>query len=354
MLDVGGPKLARVESGGWRSSLSSLSLFRGSLREQSWMMELGAIYLALFVIDFLFFPKYGDFFALSPHPFWLPVLLFSLQYGFSRAVAAAVSAITISWLFLPPEQVLGEAYFDYIARSSITPAMWLGTALIVGELRQRQISERSQVDEELVRLRAQAEILSKHCADTKQANLDLQLKIAAGKTAPIEHALIQLGGRQSQDIEQFLACFEDALTSLIGEHKASVFVINEEQGLDLAFQFGWTASDHFRQGFKPDHPLCQAIIARSQIVSSHRSSWDSDVLQGEGEVAIPIQYIYHGGAYGMLKIENAGATTESSEKLRALVLLGREMGIFLEQSALEKSGNTLEREDGATPLRAAG
>ncbi|MGI9479128.1 MAG: hypothetical protein ACR2PI_20660 [Hyphomicrobiaceae bacterium] len=318
------------------------------------MMELGAIYLALFVIDFLFFPRFGEFFTLSPHPFWLPVLLFSLQYGFSRAVVTAITAIAISWLFLTPEQVLGEPYFDYVARSSVTPAMWLGAALIVGEMRQRQIAERAQVGEELIRLRAQAEILSKHCADTKQANLDLQLKIAAGKTAPIEHALIQLGSRQSQDIQQFLASFEDALTSLVGDHKASVFVINEEQGLDLAFQFGWTASDHFRHDFQPDHPLCRAVIGRSQIVSSHRSAWDNDVLQGEGEVAVPIQYIYHGGAYGMLKVEAAGANTESDERLGALVLLGREMGIFLEQSALEKGGTKTDREDQATPLRAAG
>lgn len=354
MLDVGGLEPARAEPAERQTELPSALRLPGNLRLQTWIIELGVIYLALFAIDLFFFAKFGDFFALSPHPFWIPVLLFSLQYGFARAVVTVVSAITINWFFLTPEQILGEPYFDYVVRYSISPAMWLCTALIIGELRQRQISERAKAEEELQRLRAQAEALSKHCTETKEANLDLQLKIAAGKTAPIEHALIQLGSRQSRDLQQFLTTFEDALESLIGDHKASVFVISETRVLSLSFQFGWADDERYRYEFQPDHPLYQAVIEQAQSVSSDQPSWGSQTFQGEGKVAVPIQYIHQGGAYGMLKIEEAGASIFSSEKLRALVLLGREMGIFLEQLSLETHSAKPDLEYDITPLRAAG
>lgn len=321
---------------------------------QTWVIELGVIYLALFLIDLLFFAEAGGFFALSPHPFWLPVLLISLQYGFVRAIAAAASAIALNWLFLAPEQVLGQPYFDYLIRNSVTPTMWLCVALVVGELRQRQILDQAHADEELKRLREQAEVLSRHCNETTQANLELQLKIAAGKTAPIEHALIQLGSRQSLDLQQFLSSFEDALGSLLGKHKASAFVNHDRICLKLAFQFGWSDTDRYRRDFEMGHPLYQAVVDQAQSVSAYRSTWDSHVLQDEGVVAVPIHYIHHGGVYAMLKIEEAEADVSSAEKLRALVLLGREMGIFLEQFTSQTPDEMVDVEFETTPMQAAG
>lgn len=338
MLKLMGFENPRTNLAGERTALYSALRITDNLHMQTWVIELGVVYLVLFFIDLLFFAEAGGFFAFSPHPFWLPVLLISLQYGFARAIAAAASAITLNWLFLAPEQQLGQPYFDYLIRNSITPTMWLCTALVVGELRQRQIVEQAQADDELKRLREQAEVLSKHCTDATQANLELQLKIAAGKTAPIEHALIQLGSRQSLDLQQFLTAFEEALGSLLGKHKASVFVNDDRRCLKLAFEFGWTDTDRFSRDFEIHHPLYQAVIDQAQPVSTNRSPWDSHVLQDEGAVAVPINYIHRGGAYAMLKIEEAETDLSSAEKLRALILLGREMGIFLEQFSAHTPG----------------
>lgn len=354
MLGFKGFENPRADLPGARTTLYSALRITDNLHAQTWVVELGVIYLALFVIDLLFFADFGDFFALSPHPFWFPVLLISLQYGFARAIAAAASAIMLNWLFFAPEQVLGQPYFDYLIRNSVTPTMWLCTALVVGELRQRQILEQAHADEELKRLREQTEILSRHCTETSEANQELQLKIAAGKTAPIEHALMQLGSRQSLDLQQFLTAFEDALTSLLGRHKASAFIIHDRFGLRLAFHFGWTDGDRFRRDFHTDHPLYQTVISQAHSVASHRSAWDSHALHNEGVVAIPIHYIHHGGAFAMLKIEQAEADIASAEKLRALVLLGREMGIFLEQFTAHAPGGAFDFEFEKAPLQAAG
>ncbi|MFY0611365.1 MAG: hypothetical protein JXQ99_07565 [Hyphomicrobiaceae bacterium] len=353
MLEAGRFESARVETSKKEKELSSESLLTGNLDVRTLVIEIVIIYFALFTIDFVFFEKFGDFFALEPHPFWIPVILLSLQYGFSSAIVTATSAIAINWLLLSPEQPLGEPYFAHVIRNSVSPAMWLATALIVGELRQRQISLHAQAIEEVERLHVQAKVLSTHCAETKQANRDLQLKIAAGKTAPIEHALIQLGSDEPRNIKQFLTTFEEALEALVGHHKASIFVINDGVGLHLAFQFGWADSDRYLREIQPSHPLYQTVIEQELHVSSCRSPWDNQVLRGEGEIAVPIKYIHHGKTFGMLKIEETTAGLYSSEKLRALTLLGREMGIFLEQLALQTGGSHREQADKTTPLRAA-
>ena len=78
------------------------------------------------------------------------------------------------------------------------------------------------------------------------------------------------------------------------------------------------------------------------------------MFQGEGKVALPIRFIHQSEAYGMLKIEESGADIFSPEKLKALALLGREMGIFLEQFSLAARVAVPEWKNESTPLRAIG
>ncbi|MGI9387690.1 MAG: GAF domain-containing protein [Methyloligellaceae bacterium] len=307
---------------------SQMSGITSRTRSATLFSELTAFFVLIFIVDWLLVSI--DLFAFEPHPFWIPVLFFSLQYGSRQGMAAAVAATCVAWCFCWPERALTEPYFAYSVRAWSNPAMWLTGALMLGGLRQRQFSELTSLRVEVQRLQQQIGVFSRYCEHVKEANLDLQLQISAGQTAPVEHAVTQLGNLNPWDVAEFTQYVAETLELLVGARKSSVFIHYPNNTLRLAFQFGWQDGDRYRQVFQANAPLYQCVIVRHQTLSS-RDEWAEQSLEGEGLVAIPISYVYGEGIFGMLKIEQAGEDIWSDAKLKSLRILAREVGIFLER-----------------------
>src|SRR5262245_61903386 len=75
------------------------------------------------------------FASVSPHPFWVVVLLIAAQYGTGEAlVAAALSgaALLINNL---PEQGFNEDLYAWLLRISFNPVLWCIAAVALGEIR---------------------------------------------------------------------------------------------------------------------------------------------------------------------------------------------------------------------------
>ncbi len=97
------------------------------------VLVMGLIYLVSYLIPGI------DLATLEPSPFWVPVLLLSLQYGTVAgllAAAVATLAYTINGL---PEQAIGENLFAFLLRIWALPILWIGVALVLGQFRLRQI-----------------------------------------------------------------------------------------------------------------------------------------------------------------------------------------------------------------------
>lgn len=76
----------------------------------------------------------GGFVHVNPHPYWLPVLIFALAYGSAAGLIAATVA-TILYLAGPlPPFAGGDDYFAYVLGVSRLPLLWIGTALVIGEV----------------------------------------------------------------------------------------------------------------------------------------------------------------------------------------------------------------------------
>ena len=303
-------------------------------RHNVWIAEIIGFYVLIFVLDLALLAPTSSLFFYQPHPFWIPVILIALQYGFAPGVFTALSAIALNWLISDPVQALDEPHFAFVVRTWATPTLWLLAAFVIGQIRQLQIDDKARLKDEVEKQRKQSEVLTNYVSELKQSNANLQLQITTGKTSPLEHAIIQLSNRRSSDERDFMERLKTSLELLIGPNKSSVFIVNDTDSMRVAFKFGWNTNDPYQVSFNKDHPLYQSVIEQAESVSLS-DAWGGEIFRGEGKVAFPIQFIHGGGAYGMLKIEEADNSIWSTNKTKALMILAREVGIFLEQTLAE-------------------
>src|SRR3954468_20585847 len=136
-------------TGGW-------SRWRGQGAEVplSALLQILGFFAAALAIDYTLLE--GDRFAgIQPHPFWIPVILLSLQFGTSAGLLAVLTARACLLVGNLPEQMLSEDRFSYMLHLSAQPLLWLATALIIGEMRSRQLRRVPEIPEEHARVQTE-------------------------------------------------------------------------------------------------------------------------------------------------------------------------------------------------------
>ena len=94
-----------------------------------------------------------------PHPYWIPVLLASSQYGVSGGMIATVAACVAYFFELSPQSAT-QNFYAYAATIAIQPTAWLMTALILGGLRSLHIYQAAELAERLATCRRCADDLA--------------------------------------------------------------------------------------------------------------------------------------------------------------------------------------------------
>ena len=95
-----------------------------------------------------------------PHPFWIPVLLMSSQYGITGGLFAALAATASLFISGLPEQSATQDFFAYAAVVAGQPCAWFGTALVLGGLRTLHMYHQTELQERLDHARMAAEDLA--------------------------------------------------------------------------------------------------------------------------------------------------------------------------------------------------
>jgi hypothetical protein len=99
----------------------------------------------------------GDrFAAISPHPFWIVVLLAAAQYGTSEALAAALLSSAALLVNHVPEQAFNEDLYAWLLRISYNPVLWCIAAVALGEIRTGHQRKADTVREALAEAREHA------------------------------------------------------------------------------------------------------------------------------------------------------------------------------------------------------
>ena len=118
-------------------------------------------FLALLVgIDLLLLDGNG-YWSWQPHPFWILVVFVATQYGSREGLMAAGFSAVALFAGHVPEQRLSQDLYAWLFELARLPLMWAVSAVLLGELRMRQIRERDNLrgDLEAARTRVNAEAL---------------------------------------------------------------------------------------------------------------------------------------------------------------------------------------------------
>ncbi len=176
----------------------------------------------LIAVDRMLFA--GDQFAsLTPHPFWLPVLIAATQYGVAAGMFAAAAASVALYAGGLPAQAAGMDYYDYAASVTAKPALWFAAALLLGGLRAVQIRRVERTEERLAETNDYAETIAAAFTQSRAEIERLETRIASD-TATTDGLLRRLAQLDLNDEAACAPILNGLAAEMIGASHVTIFV----------------------------------------------------------------------------------------------------------------------------------
>lgn len=306
------------------------------------LIELGVL-IAVILLE-RFAEPFPDLSRMNPHPYWIFVLLLSLQYGTVSGLLAAIVSIIGAIVLGLPEADIGESYFEYLVRVWTQPVLWLVVALMLGSFRMRQIEFRDDLMREVDDLQTRGVALVDHAKHLK-ARCDALERELAASADPEAHRVLDAVARLARVTEgDGDAAFGTAMKLAFPNAKASVFLVRPD-GWSLAYSSGWPEKARWKSSFGASEPLVEALAAERRALTI-LSAKDEAVLAGQGQFAVPIVAEASARVIGFVKVESLPAASIGPATIDRLSLIARQLALSL--------GRDVAAGVAATPVREAG
>lgn len=176
-----------------------------------------ALLVIMIGIETLFFGP-GTYATLDIHPFWIAVLLVTLQHGlYSGVITAMLAGMMLDWPIRPP----GLDIADYYLELARLPVQWIAAAMLLGVYRQSQIRLDAERVREIAHLRAVNERFAEEVA--KLDNELWQFEIAVAVSPGIGAEPVNPVSAKSSAIKALvrLAALRSARPSEVGHRFAA-------------------------------------------------------------------------------------------------------------------------------------
>ena len=248
----------------------------------------------------------GDRFSeISPHPFWIIVLLVSTYYGTNEGLATAALCAIAALAGHIPEQGFNEESTAWLLRVSADPVLWIMAALLLGEIRSGHRHRFEALKGTLENARRQVAAIAQAYEMLSESKSTLEVRVAA-QVQTVQSVYRASRAIERQGTDDVLAGIPDLVRAIMAPGKFSLFLLNGSS-LSVSASEGWHVSDGFLKTFGSTSPLFQAIVARQQTLLASDTSHES-TLAGQGILAAPLVHAQTGAVFGMLKIERIGLT----------------------------------------------
>jgi hypothetical protein len=272
--------------------------FLGGIRRSAVLETLAFLSVAVFLNSF-----FGDgarFINATPHPFWIIVLLVTVQYGQREAIFAALLASAFLLAGNLPEQSLTETMYDYYFRIFFQPLLWVVSALVLGSIRSRQLREREDLVERLWKSEETAHIFASNYNALRHAKERLELRLAEERRSVL--TVYQIARTiHAATFETLVGNIGRIVTVALHPKKFSIFW-HKDNALVLGHSFGWAKDDAYAPRFERNSPLMRFIIKHRRSLSIVDENHEK-LLDNQGMMAGPIYDEKTGKLLGILKIE---------------------------------------------------
>ena len=281
------------------------------------LLELVALTALILAVDWML-PNV-DLADVEPSPYWLPVLLLSLQYGTVAGLLAAAVA-TAAYIFNGfPEQAIGENLFSYLLRIWALPMLWVGASLILGQFRLRQIEVKQRLKRDLDQRSLEASSLAGYNKELEARchRLERELAVTAtGHPGEVLKALSHLSASGGLETN-----FERFCTDVFPGAELSVFAATPF-GFSCVATSGWANDAPWLTEFTATHALARSIMAERRAISVLKSG-DEAILGNQGLVVQPVASGDGSRVVGFIKLESSGPAHIDADTPARLSVISR-------------------------------
>ncbi len=288
-------------------------------------LELIGFIGVLVAIDYLFQPMDG-FENVNPNPYWIPVILLSVQYGVFEGLTAAVAASLASLLSgvdpgffqLLMDQGPGAA-FDRASGSSFEtftnedyliaweyasqPILWIVSALFVGLLRERLRQRNQELEIDLGQTAQRERVLTDAYNALLETKEQLEVRVA-GQLRTVFTLYQAAKAIEKLGPGEVLIGIADLVRAVMQPTKFSLYLLNGSM-LEAVTNDGWEDEDTYARVFDSNTAIFREVVGRQRFLSAVNSE-DERLLEGQGILAGPLTSVESGEVVGMLKIEKMG------------------------------------------------
>ena len=281
------------------------------------LIEIALFFIIALVIDYAFMQ--GNHFAhVTPHPFWIIVLLMATQYGTNEALLGAILSSIVLLIGDFPAQAEGQDWYTYVYDISLTPILWIVFAVIIGEIRQRHRNERERLRKELnASLEREEKIAESYeTVSKRKENLETQI---AGQLNSAVAAYRAAKAVETLNPGAVMKGIEELVSAVIGAKSFSLYLFNNNK-LSATLLHGWEQDAPFARELDEHSPLYRAILGEKAYLCVANQDHES-TLDKQGVLAGPVISPDSGQVVGMLKVEALDFTSlglQTIETFRAL------------------------------------
>jgi polysaccharide biosynthesis protein PelD len=264
------------------------------------LLEIG-LFLGLAILVNMFWGS-PRFMATEPHPFWILVLLISAQYGSNEGLTAVLACTLVLLVGNLPEQRVDQDAYDWLFSVAIIPVMWMVTAVVLGELRQRHMRERDELKRELLDTRAREHMFASSYEKIRTRKEQLELSVA-GRVRTEIGALRAAKAMEKLDPESVITGVATMIEAALGAEKFSLYLLSGDT-LVRHLTHGWLEADYGRlnEEFRAQDALYQRVMVRHETLCIVNEAHQA-ILNDQGILAGPLLDVETGKVLGMLKIE---------------------------------------------------
>lgn len=281
------------------------------------ILEALALLIILTLLDVLVF-KGNRFWDVNPHPFWIPVLLVTAQYGTNEGLVAALLATLFLLLGNIPEAAEGVDHYDHLYNIVINPILWFLAAFLLGELRMRHMRERNTLIKEVEESQQREDLIADSYKFVKNRKEALEVQVSGQLSSSIE-AYRAAKAVETLDPKSVMLGVEKLVASVLGPQKFSLYIFHDSK-LTATILHGWAPGDNYTQEIDSYSPLYQAVVGQQDVLVIANEQHEQ-ILAGQGILAGPVVDPASNRVVGMLKVEQmdfVSLSLNTVETFRAL------------------------------------